>query len=117
MYYDSFDAWWWPYVFIILAGVLPTAIWRWAGVLLVGNIDEDSEAMVFIRCIATALLAALIAQFIFFPNGALATIPLAVRLIASFVGFLSFLASGNRLTIGILAGEACLILGALATGS
>ena len=32
MYYDSFDVWWWPFAFILLSGILPTAVWRWAGV-------------------------------------------------------------------------------------
>ena len=41
MLYDSYEAWWWPFVYITLAGILPTAIWRWVGVVAVGNLDED----------------------------------------------------------------------------
>ncbi|MEL6947818.1 MAG: AzlD domain-containing protein, partial [Pseudomonadota bacterium] len=76
MTYAAFDHPAWPFVFIIIAGVLPTAIWRWAGVVLVGNLSETSETMVLVRCIATALVAAVVAQFVFSPAGALADVPL-----------------------------------------
>lgn len=115
MNYASFDTWWWPYAFILLAGVLPNAVWRWAGALLVGKIDEDSQELVLIRCIATSLVAAVIAQFVFFPTGALAEVALAVRLAAAFGGFALFLLSGNRMIVGVLGGEAILILGTLFT--
>lgn len=114
MFFDSIDAWWWPYVFITLAGALPTAIWRWAGVLLVGNLDETSQWLVLIRCVATALVAAVIAQFIFFPDGALATLPLWLRVGAALTGFFVFLASGRRIIVGILTAECLLIAGAMA---
>ena len=79
MYFDSFDSIWWPFIFITLAGVLPTAVWRWLGVLLVGNMDDDSQWLVLVRCVATALVAAVIAQLIFQPTGALATFPFELR--------------------------------------
>ena len=53
--YTSVDAAWWPYVFIFLAAALPTTIWRWSGVILVGNLDETSEVIVLVRRISTAL--------------------------------------------------------------
>ncbi len=113
MFYDSFDAWWWPFVFIFLAGTLPTAIWRWLGVLLVGNIDDESEWLVFIRCIATGLVAAVIAQFVFFPTGALADAPLWLRLAAALTGFACFLVAGRRMIVGVITGEAVLLAGFL----
>ncbi len=111
MYYNSFDTWWWPFLFIFLAGILPTSIWRWAGVLLVGNVDEESQILVLIRCVATSLVAAVIAQFVFFPSGPLADIPLWVRLGAALGGFAAFLFWGRQMIVGILAGEAILLLG------
>ena len=83
MTYTSFEFWWWPFVFITLAGVLPNAVWRWAGVFLVGNLNEDSQWMVLIRCVATALVAAVIAQFIIAPSGALASFPFELRISAA----------------------------------
>jgi branched-subunit amino acid transport protein len=111
MYFDSYDTWWWPYIFIVLAGVLPTAIWRWIGVVLVGNIDEGSQWLVLVRCVATALVAAVIAQFIFEPNGALAVVPFALRIFAALTAFAAFLFVGRRLFVGMVVGEAVLLGG------
>ena len=80
MFYDSFDTWWWPFVFIMLAAWLPTSMWRWAGVWLIGDVDEHSEVLVAVRCIATALVAAVIAQFIFFPSGAFAEFAMPISM-------------------------------------
>ncbi|MEE9314340.1 MAG: AzlD domain-containing protein [Rhizobiaceae bacterium] len=115
MFYNSFDAWWWPFVFITLAGVLPTMVWRWAGALLVGNLDEDSQGLLFVRCLATSLVAAVIAQFVFYPNGALSEIPMLVRASAALFGFAVFLRSGQKLIWGILSAEAVLFLGVMLT--
>ena len=72
MTFHSFDTWWWPYVFILLAGWVATDFWRFLGVYIGGRIAEDSAAMVLVRTIATALVAAVIANLIVFPGGALA---------------------------------------------
>ena len=111
MYFDSFDSIWWPFIFITLAGVLPTAVWRWLGVLLVGNMDDDSQWLVLVRCVATALVAAVIAQLIFQPTGALATFPFELRVGASLVGFVAFMLLGRRLFVGIAVGEIALLGG------
>ena len=117
MFYDSYDTWWWPFLYITLAGILPTAIWRWIGVLAVGNLDEDSEWLAFVRCLATALVAAVIAQFVFFPTGALATYPLWIRLGSAIGGFVVFLFAGQRVVVGVLAGEALLLAGIALTAT
>ena len=57
-----YDAWWWPYVFILIGGALATDIWRFLGVYLAGGIAEDSDILVLVRCVATALVAAVIAN-------------------------------------------------------
>ena len=67
---DAFDAWWWPYVFIIVAGWPTTYPWRSLGVYLGGRIREDAEILVLVRAIATALVAAVIGNLIFFPSPA-----------------------------------------------
>lgn len=111
MFYDSLDVWWWPFVFMTLAGVLPTAIWRWIGVVAIGNVDETSPLLTLVRCVATALVAAVIAQLVFFPSGALAETPLLLRAGAAIGGFAAFLAAGRRLFVCILVGEAILLAG------
>lgn len=78
--------------------------------------DEHSQAMVLVRCIATALVAAVIAQFVFAPTGALSQVPLWLRAAATLIAFAAFLAAGRRLLVPILVGEAILIAGILYLG-
>ena len=70
----SIDAWWWPYVFILLAGWATTYPWRALGVYLGGRIREDAEILVLVRAIATALVAAVIGNLVCFPAGPAAEI-------------------------------------------
>ena len=110
--FDFIDAWWWPYVFILLIGWLPTDIWRALGVVLAGGVDENSEMLVFVRAIATSLVAAVIAKLILFPAGSLAITPVELRVFAAIAGFATFLLSGKRVFLGIIVAEFCLIGGA-----
>lgn len=75
MNWDSYSDWWWPLLFILLAGALPTYLFRVMGVIVGGRVREDSEVLVFVRCVATALVAGVIAQLILYPNGELANSP------------------------------------------
>ena len=109
--FSYIDAWWWPYVFILLIGWLPTDIWRVLGVLLSGGIDEKSEMLVFVRAVATALVAAVIAKLILFPAGNLAIAPMELRIVAAVLGFSTFVWSGKRVFVGILVAETILIVG------
>ena len=109
MFYDSFDTWWWPFVFIMLAAWLPTSMWRWAGVWLIGDVDEHSEVLVAVRCIATALVAAVIAQFIFFPSGAFAEFAMPIRMGAAVAGFVAYLLTKQNMIAGVVVGEAILV--------
>lgn len=113
MSFHAIDAWWWPFVFILVAGWLATDIWRFAGVFLGGRISEESDIIVLVRCVATALVAGVIANLIVFPTGALAETAVALRVGAAAFGFLTYLAVGKRMIVGILAGEAVLVAGLL----
>lgn len=112
MTFDSIDAAWWPYVFILLAASLPTLVWRWFGVLLVADLDENSQWIVLVRCVSTALVSAVVAQFIFYPSGPIADISLIMRVAAACVGFATFLWFRNLL-MALLTGEAILLSAAL----
>ena len=114
--YDSFDAWWWPYVFIAIAGWLATDMWRWIGVLVGNRLKQDSAALTWVRAVATALLAAVIAKLIIYPTGELANVPLALRLVAVACGFAAFLLVGKRIWVGIVTALALLIGGQLLLG-
>ncbi len=104
---------WWTYVVIIVAGFLATDIWRWIGVLIGHRLNEDSEALYWVRAVATALVMAVTAKLIVFPTGTLAHSPLWLRLAAAGVGFAVFLATGKRVAVGVLVPIAILITGLL----
>jgi hypothetical protein len=111
--WHSLTTWWWPYLFILLAGWLPTDIWRFLGVLIGGRVSEDSEALVAVRAVATALVAGVIAQLVLYPSGALAESALSLRLAAAAAGFCGYLYLGRRVIVGVLIGEAILVAGLL----
>ncbi|MBD8890105.1 AzlD domain-containing protein [Roseibium litorale] len=110
------DAWWWPYVMIIVAGWIATDMWRWLGVLAGGGLREDSELLIWVRSVATALVAGVIAKLILFPSGVLAETPMWLRIFAAACGFSAFLAARQKVIIGVLTGEAVLIVGWLLLG-
>lgn len=114
MTFSAFSEWWWPYLFILLAGWLATDAWRFLGVYLGGRISEASDGLVFVRALATALVAAVIGNLIVFPSGALAETDLALRILAAACGFVAYLFAGKRVLVGLLAAEAVLIAGMLA---
>jgi hypothetical protein len=101
----------WPYLVLLLVGFLPNEVWRVLGLVLARGLDEDSEIVVWSRAVATAILAGVIAKLILFSAGALATIPLPVRVAAAVCGFLAFLAVKRSVFVGVLVGEAALLLG------
>ncbi|KXF77378.1 branched-chain amino acid transport [Paramesorhizobium deserti] len=113
MTWTSLPDWWWPFLFILLAGWLATDVWRFLGVFVGGRIREDSEALVLVRCIATALVAAVIAQLILYPTGELASSPIWLRVGAAAGGFAVYLATGKRVLIGVAVAEALLVIGLL----
>lgn len=113
MTWQSLADWWWPYVFILLAGWLPTDIWRFIGVFIGGRVREDSEALVAVRAVATALVAGVIAQLILYPSGALAESSVFLRLTAAAAGFLAYLYFGRRVIVSVIVAEMILIAGLL----
>lgn len=101
----------WGYVVLLMVGFLPSDIWRLLGVLISRGIDEESELLVWVRAVATAVLAGVIAKILFFPPGALATMPLSIRLAAIGCGFAAFLFARRSVFAGLVVGEAVLIAG------
>ena len=101
-----------PYLALVLVGFLPNEIWRVFGIVVARGLNEDSELMVWIRAVATAILAGIIAQLILTPPGALAIVPLLVRLSAVSAGFLAFLVVRRSVFVGVLVGELALVIGA-----
>jgi hypothetical protein len=104
---------WHTYLVLILVGFLPNEVWRVLGLMLARGLDEGSEILVWVRAVATAVLAGVVAQLIFFPAGALAAVPMSVRVGAALCGFLAFLLIRRSVFAGVVVGEAVLLAGAL----
>lgn len=101
-----------PTMALILVGFLPNEVWRLVGLMLVHGLDERSQLIVWVRAVATAMLAGVLAQLILSTSGALATIPVGVRICAACVGFAAFMIARRSVFAGVLAGEVAVMLGA-----
>ncbi len=94
---------------LLIAGILPNGVWRMLGLWVGGGIDEGSEVMVWVRAVATAILAGVITQILVAPPGALASVPIAFRFGAAAAGFVAFLGLRKSVLAGVIAGEAVII--------
>lgn len=101
---------WSPYLFLLLAGAVPTQMWRWIGTILSRSINEDSEILQWVKAVATALVAGLIANLVIFPVGGLAVVPLWARILALLGGYAVYYKTRPRIIFGIVAAEAMLIV-------
>jgi hypothetical protein len=101
----------WPYLLLVLVGYLPNEIWRALGLVMARGLNEDSELVIWSRAVATAILAGVIAKLILLAPGALAALPLGLRVVAAAGGFAAFLLVRRSLFVGVATGEAVLLLG------
>jgi hypothetical protein len=90
---------------------LPNEVWRLVGLMLVHGLDERSQVIVWVRAVATAMLAGVLAQLVLASSGALATIPIGVRIGAAVLGFAAFVIARRSVFAGVLAGETAVMLG------
>ena len=102
---------WHALAVLFVAGVIPNQIWRMLGLWFGGGIDEGSELLVWVRAVATAILAGVIAQIVVQPPGALASVPDLLRYGAVAAGFAVFLLSRKSIFAGVIAGEIVLLAG------
>lgn len=107
--YHSIDAWWWPFLFIAVAGWFANDMWRFLGVMFAGRLREDMPVFGYVKAVATALVAGVIAQLVFYPSGSLAQSPMWLRLVAVAAGFLAFKVTRDNVLVGVVVGEAVLI--------
>ncbi|MDB5485780.1 MAG: hypothetical protein JWR73_958 [Tardiphaga sp.] len=107
---------WHALLVLLLAGILPNEVWRMLGLWLGGGVDESSELLVWVRAVATAILAGVIAQILVLPPGALATVPAALRYGAVVAGFLAFLGFRRSIFVGVASGEIVMVGGTIWLG-
>jgi hypothetical protein len=106
---ETLQAGLWPYLLVIAFGFLPSEVWRVIAVFLARGFDERAEIFVWVRAVATTLVAGVVAKILFAPAGALAAVPLAWRLGALTLGVAAFFLARRSVMAGVVAGEAALI--------
>jgi hypothetical protein len=109
----ALDGPWWPYLALVLFGFLPTEIWRWMAVLFARRLDESSPLLAWVRSVATALLAGVVAKLVIFPSGALIGVPLWLRLAALAIGVSVVLWRRTWVLPAVALGQAALIMGGM----
>jgi hypothetical protein len=97
------------YLTLFLAGFLATEVWRWLGLAVGGRLDVAGALFQWVRAVATALVAGLVARMVLFPAGALANVPLAVRLAAFAGGMALYFLLRRNLAAGVGGGAALLL--------
>lgn len=102
----------WPYVLLVLCGVLPTEIWRTLGAVASRGLADGSPVLTWVRHVSTALLAAVVAKLLLTPSGALALVPWWGRVGGIAAGFGAFFLFRRSFFAGVLVGEAVLIAAA-----
>lgn len=96
---------------LLFAGFLSNEVWRMLGLVIGGGIDESSEFLIWVRAVAAAILAGVIAQILVSPPGALATVPDVVRYGGAAVGFGVYLITRKSVFAGVIAGEIVVLAG------
>lgn len=102
----------WIIACMVPAGMAITYVWRLLGVVAVTRIDPESDVLLWVRAVSTALVAALVMRIVIAPSGVLADIPLAARLLAIAAGVAVFALWGRATQAGTFA--CVLALGVLA---
>ena len=102
---------WHALLLLVVAGFLPNEVWRMVGLWFVSGIDEGSEVLVWVRAVATAILAGVIAQILVQPPWALASVPDWLRYGAVAAGFAAFTLTRRSIFAGVVCGEVALVAG------
>ncbi|WP_316175147.1 AzlD domain-containing protein [Bradyrhizobium sp. SZCCHNRI1073] len=105
---------WHALVVLLVAGVIPNQIWRLLGLWFGSGLDEGSDLLMWVKAVATAILAGVIAQILVQPPGALASVPWGLRygaVVAVVAGLAAFMASRRSIFAGVVCGEAAMLAG------
>lgn len=102
---------WYAYAALIAAGFLPNEIWRMLGLWLGAGLREDSAILSWVRAIANATLAGVIAQMVLVPPGALAGVPLVIRIGSIVAGLAIYFLARRSIFIGTIGTELILMAG------
>jgi hypothetical protein len=97
------------YLTLFLAGFLATEVWRWLGIVVGSRLDAAGAPFLWVRAVATALVAGLVTRMVLFPAGALAGVPTGVRLGALAGGVAVYFLTRRNLAAGVGGGAGLLM--------
>jgi branched-subunit amino acid transport protein len=106
----------WIIACMVPAGMAVTYVWRLLGVMAVAHIDPESDLLLWVRAVSTALVAALVMRIVIAPSGVLADIGLVSRLAAIAVGIGVFYVTRRSTNIATFASVGALGVLALVLG-
>ena len=106
----------WPYLVVVFAGFLPSEVWRWSGVFISRGLSDQDEIIIWVKCVSSALLTGVVAKLLLYPSGALAAVPLALRIVSLAAGMGASLMFRRSVMIALLVGESVLMTGAWLIG-
>ncbi len=104
------------FLILSLIAILAHEPWRWLGLALGRRLTVDSEIFIWVRAVATALVAGLVMRLILFPAGALADVSLVSRLAALAGGIGIFFLAGRSLGAGVAGGAGLLMVATMTIG-
>lgn len=105
----------WPYLVVVLIGFLPTEMWRMLAVWMARDLQEDSDILLWVRLVASALLAAVVAKMVLAPTGAMLLIPLAARIGGVLTALSTLMLFKKSVVAAVIAGEIVVIVAGLMT--
>jgi len=95
---------------LLLASV-GTYVCRAGGVLLSGHINQDSEIFKWLSAVTYSMIAALTVRLILMPTGALATVPVTIRILIGVVSLgVMLIKPGGRLVPALLTGTGLMLV-------
>jgi branched-subunit amino acid transport protein len=94
----------WGYLLIAAAA---TYIWRVLGVVASRRMGGESPLILWVKAVATALIAALVVRFVYAPSGLLLETTFASRATALAAAVAGYYALGRRIEAGV--GSAALV--------
>lgn len=98
-----------PLLFVLLAGVAASGVWRWAGVAVGTALSSGHGLFEWARAVAAAIVAGQAATLVAYPTGAIAEVAPGLRVLAVGIGFLAYHFTGRNVLLGVVAGDAAVL--------
>lgn len=101
----------WHSAAALLLASIGTYVCRAGGVLLSSHVNQNSEIFKWLSAVTYSMIAALTVRLILMPTGALATVPVTIRVLIGIVSLAVMLVRpGGRLVPALLTGTGLMLI-------